>query len=42
MSTPPDPALSLDAFAATTERLRQWRATHPTTTLREIERETDR
>jgi transposase len=42
MSTPPDPVPSLKAFAATTERLRQWRATHPTATLREIERETDR
>ena len=42
MPIAPAPTSSLEAFAAATEQLRQWRAAHPTATLREIERETDR
>lgn len=42
MPIPPDPPSSLEAFTAATEQLRQWRASHPTATLREIELETDR
>lgn len=42
MSIPPDPPSSLEAFTAATEQLQQWRSAHPTATLREIERETDR
>ncbi len=42
MPSPPDAISSLEAFAAATEQLRQWRAAHPQATLAEIERATDR
>ncbi len=42
MPIPTEEPSAPETFGAATEQLRQWRAAHPTATLREIERETDR